>query len=376
MIVARFLQGTAGAIMNPIARLIVLRSAPRHRMVSANSWLILPATLGPILGPPLGGFLVTYVGWRWIFYINLPIGLVALVLVSWLFEEHRAPHRSRIDLTGFLLTGVSLSCLLFGLQFATHSGYGVVTAALLLVSGVLAGLYVRHALRHDHPILDVRLLDLPLFRQSLAGGSLARITQGAQPYLLPLMFQLGFGMTAAAAGTIVLATAVGAFTTKLLVASVLKRLGFRTILLLSGVFASIGYATAGWFRPGWPWWVMVTILFASGLAMSFQFSSYNVLAYEEIPPERMSAATGFHTTFQQLMLSVGVSIGAVVLHLSMVSAGGRGEPALGDFTVSFMAVSLISVCGVWVNWRIPRDAGAHIGGRSVGRAVEPARLGR
>lgn len=362
MILARFLQGMAGAMMNPIARLVVLRSAPRHRMVSAHSWLILPTTLGPILGPPLGGFLVTYAGWRWIFYINLPIGLIALMLVSLLFEEHRATHASRFDGAGFLLCSLSLSCLLFGLQFATHDDDASITVTLLFAGCALAIGFVHHALRRSHPILDIRLLDLPLFRLSLMGGSLTRITQGAQPYLLPLMFQLGFGMTAVAAGTLVLATALGALVTKLVAGTVLKRTGFRIALIVNGMLASAGYAIVGWFRPGWPWWAMAAILFASGTAMSFQFSAYNVLAYQEVPPERMSAATSLHTMVQQLLLSVGVSVGAVVLHVSM-AAGARTVPAFDDFTTAFMLVCVISATATVVNWRFPRDAGAEIGGR-------------
>ena len=362
MIAARFLQGIAGAMMNPIARLVVLRSTPRHQMVSAMSWLILPATLGPIVGPPLGGFLVTYVGWRWIFYINLPIGLAGVILVSLLFDENRMDHRSPIDFPGFLLSGLALSCLLFGLQFATQDGDGGVAVILLLAGALTAAAYVRYALRHPHPILDMRLLQLRQFRLTLAGGSLTRITQGAQPYLLALMLQLGFGMTAAASGAIVLTIAVGAMITKLLAGPVLRRTGFRTALLVNGVLAVVGYAIVGWFRPGWPLWAMIPVLFVSGLAMSFQFSSYNVLAYEEIPPERMSAATGFYTTFQQLLLSVGVSLGAVALHMSMASAG-RAVPAFPDFTVAFTFVCLISASATLVNWRIPRDAGAQMGGR-------------
>jgi len=364
MIAARFVQGMAGAMMNPIARLVVLRSAPRHQMVSANSWLILPSTLGPILGPPLGGFLVTYVGWRWIFYINLPIGLAAVMLVSLLFDQHRAPHRARLDLAGFMLSSLSIALLLFGLQAATRDGEAALAAMLLLVGATFGAAYLRHARTREHPILDMRLLGLRQFRLSLVGGSLTRITQGAQPYLLPLMFQLGFGMSAAAAGTIVLATAAGALVTKLFAAPVLKRVGFRVALLVNGVLASAGYAAAGLFRPGWPWWAMVAILFVSGVAMSFQFSAYNVLVYEEIPPERMSAATSFHTTFQQLLLSVGVSLAAVVLHGAM-TAGGRRIPAFGDFTIAFAVVCAISATATVVNWRFPSGAGAKIGGRDA-----------
>jgi EmrB/QacA subfamily drug resistance transporter len=310
LILARFVQGVGGAMMIPIGRLVLLRSVAKEDMVNAMSWLIMPAMVGPIVGPPLGGFIVTYLNWRWIFYLNLPVGVLGVILVTRYIGQIRAERPPRTDLVGFVLSGLSLGCLLFGFESTSRTGE-LGTAVVLIASGLVAGgLYIRHAGRRPEPILDLSLMRIPTFRLSVIAGSLTRITQGAQPFLLPLMFQLGFGLTAAASGMITIAGAIGSLAMKWLAPRVLKRFGFRTSLIVDGLIASAGYAVCGFFRPSWPIALIFAILAASGFFMSFQFTAYNTIAYDEIPPERMSAATSFYATFQQLMLSLGICVGA------------------------------------------------------------------
>lgn len=362
MILARFIQGVGGAMMIPIGRLVLLRSVARQDMVSAISWLVMPAMIGPIVGPPVGGFIVTYLDWRWIFYLNVPIGLLGVVLVSLFIDEIRGERPVAADGWGFLLSGVSLGCLLFGFEMTSRSGE-LPFALVLITIGLAAGaLYIRHARRHPAPILDLTLMRVPSFRLSMIGGSLTRVTQGAHPFLLPLMLQLGFGMSAAAAGTITIAGAIGSLTMKSLAPRLLRRFGFRDSLVVGGLAASAGYAACGFFRPEWPIWLIFGTLLFSGFCMSFQFTAYNTIAYDEIPPERMSTATSFYTTFQQLMLSIGVCVGASALHVGMV-ANGHESPRLTDFTVAFLAVTAISTSATIWNRRFDKDAGAELSGR-------------
>ena len=369
LIGARFLQGIGGAMMIPVGRLVLLRSVAKEDLVQAMSWLLVPALIGPIIGPPLGGFIVTYLDWRWIFYLNIPVGVLGIVLVTKFIGQVRGERQPRPDFPGFILSGLSLGGLLFG--FETTSRSGELPQALALIGmGVAAGAaYIWHAGRTAAPILDLTLMRVPTFRLSVIAGSLTRITQGAQPFLLPLMLQLGFGMSAAASGSITIAGAIGSFGMKWIAPAALRRFGFRNSLIVNGLVASGGYAVCGFFRPAWPIAAIFAVLAACGFFMSFQFTAYNTIAYDEIPPERMSQATSFYATFQQLMLSLGICVGAVSLHIGM-QLTRRSTPGFGDFTLAFWVVTAISALATIWNARFHVDAGAGLAGRAPVRQGE------
>jgi MFS family permease len=363
MIAARFVQGIGGAMMIPVGRLVLLRSVAKQDMVNAMSWLIMPAMIGPIIGPPVGGFIVTYLDWRWIFWLNVPVGILGFLLVGRFIVNLREPEAAPFDPRGFVLSGLSLGCLLFGLEMASRSGEGRLAAGLLTI-GVLAGaLYLRHARRHADPILDLALLRVPTFRLSVIAGSLTRITQGAQPFLLPLMMQLGFGLSAATSGTITVATAMGSLAMKPLAPRILRRFGFRNGLTALGLLATAGYAMCAAFRPDWPLPAIFAALLFCGFCMSFQFTAYNTIAYDEIEARRMSKATSFYATFQQLTLSMGICLAASALHVAML-VSGDDRPALGDFSAAFLTVTAVSLLATIWNLRFAADAGADFTGRA------------
>jgi MFS family permease len=335
----------------------------KEDMVQAMSWLIMPALVGPIIGPPLGGFIVTYLNWRWIFYLNLPAGILGVLLVTKFIGQVRGDRPVKLDLRGFILSGVSLGCLLFGCEMTSRTGE-LRDALILIAVGLAAGgLYVLHARGREDPILDLTLMRTPTFRLSVLGGSLIRITQGAQPFLLPLMFQLDFGMSAAESGSITIAGAVGSLGMKWFAPRVLKRFGFRTSLIVNGLISSAGYAVCGLFRPSWPPAALFAVLAACGFFMSFQFTAYNTIAYDEIPAERMSTATSFYATFQQLMLSLGICVGAGALHVGMLAAH-RSSPGLPQFTLAFLVVTAVSLSAVFWNTRFSDQAGDELSGHS------------
>jgi MFS family permease len=330
-------------------------------MVAAMSWLLVPALIGPILGPPVGGMFVTYLDWRWIFYINVPIGIVGFLLVTIFIDEAKGPHRGPFDLVGFILSGISLGSLLFGVETSSRSGEGA-RAIFLIAIGLIFGIaYLRHARKHPSPIMDFSLMRVRTFRTSVIAGSLTRISQGAQPFLIPLMLQLGFGLSAAAAGRIAIATALGSMTMKAIQSKILRRFGFRTSLIVFGVIGTLGYGTCAIFRPDWPMWLIFVILYFCGFFMSFQFTCYNTIAYDEIERERMSTATSFYTTFQQLMLSLGICVGALALHASMY-ASEHDHATLEDFSAAFIVVTLISLFATIWNARFLKTDGAEISG--------------
>ena len=363
LVIARFLQGIGGAMMMPVGRLVLFRSVEKRNLVSAMSWVLIPALIGPIIGPPFGGFLVTYLNWRWIFYINVPIGILGVVLVSLFIEETRGEPPKSFDISGMVLSSLSLGSLLFGFELISHAGEWRLALSLLAL-GVIAGLlYLRHAKTVAEPILDPTLLQVPSFGLSLAGGSITRITQGAQPFLLPLMFQLGFGFTAMQSGFLTLAGALGSFAMKAVAPRILRRHGFRDSMIVGGVISSAGYAVCGFFRPDWPVAAIFAVLVSCGFFMSFQFTAYNTIAYDNITPQRLSSATSFYTTFQQLMLSVGVCAGAAALQAAML-AHGHDAPQLSDFSSAFFTVTAVSLTAIFWNWRFAPEAGVEFSGHT------------
>jgi EmrB/QacA subfamily drug resistance transporter len=363
LVIARFFEGVGGALMMPVGRLVLMRNVEKRDLIQATSWVLIPAVVGPILGPPVGGFFVTYLNWRWIFYINLPIGILGIVLVSLFIANTKGEVPEKTDYKGILLSSLSLGLFLFGFELISHDGMVLTALSFLAVGGLLGWLYIQHARRAKDPILDISLMKIPTFGTSVIAGAITRLTQGAHPYLLPLMMQLAFGLSAAQSGLMTLATALGSITAKPFAPKLLRRFGFRDTLMVNGFFASAGYAVCGLFRPGWPLPLMFAIMVLSGFFMSIQFTGYNTIAYDEVSQQRMGAATSFYTTFQQLMLSMGICAGAAALQGAMVLRGHH-LPQAGDFTAAFWTVAAVSLTATIWNRRFSHEAGTEISGHT------------
>lgn len=363
MVAARFVQGMGGAMMVPVGRLVLLRTVPKHELVQALSWLTIPALVGPVVGPPLGGFITTYFDWRWIFLINLPMGALGIVLAKRFIPDIREPT-APLDWAGFLLAGGGLALAMFG--FSTLGRHLVPLPAALgaLAVGVvaLAG-YVRHARRHRHPLLDLRMFRLPTYRAGVLGGALFRLGTGATPFLLPLMLQLGFGLSPVQSGMLTFVSAIGAMFMKTMAARVLHRFGFRRVLVANGVLASLMLCGFGLFRPETPHAFVVAALLVSGCFRSLQFTSLNAISYAEVDSRRMGQATSLAGMMQQLSLSLGVAIGGYLLQLVGVVAD-RPATDVHNFYVAFLLIGLVSASSAWVMWRLPRDAGAEMAGHA------------
>jgi EmrB/QacA subfamily drug resistance transporter len=370
LVAARLVQGFGGAMMVPVARLILMRSVAKEEMVAAMSWFLVPALIGPVMGPPLGGAIVTYLSWRWIFYINLPIGLVGMALALRFIEDTVQPVTARFDWVGLVISGLSLACLMFGLEMVSRGVTSPFASVSILGVGLVSGgLYLLHAKTHPAPILDVTLMRVPTFRLSVIGGSLTRITGGSLPFLLPMMMQLGFGLSAAQSGMITFMTAAGSLLMKATAPPLLKRFGFRNTLVWNGLIATLSLAVCATFRPGWPPLAIHAVLLVGGFFQSLQFTAYNTIAYADIPSHRMSDATSFYTTFQQLMLSLGICVSAAALHFAVVLQG-HAHAALSDFSWAFLTVTAISLMASPVCARLPRDAGDKVSGHHTAAPTE------
>ena len=364
LVLARFFEGIGGALMMPVGRLVLMRNVEKRDLIQATSWVLIPAVVGPILGPPVGGFIVTYLhSWRMIFYLNVPTGLIGIVLVSLFISNTKGEVPEKTDYTGIFLSSMSLGLFLFGFELISHEGMAYLALSFLAVGALLGALYIFHARRAQDPILDLSLMKIPTFGTSVIAGAITRVTQGAHPYLLPLMMQLGFGLSAAQSGLMTLATALGSIAAKPIAPTLLRRWGFRDTLMVNGFFASAGYMVCGLFRPGWPLPLMFAVMVTSGFFMSIQFTGYNTIAYDEVSQQRMGAATSFYTTFQQLMLSVGICSGAAALQGAMVLRG-HARPHFSDFTAAFWTVAAVSLLATIWNRRFAHDAGHEISGHT------------
>jgi EmrB/QacA subfamily drug resistance transporter len=370
LIAARALQGMGGAMMVPVGRLIILRTVSKSEMVAALATLTIPALLGPVLGPPIGGFITTYFHWRWIFWINVPVGVLGIALATIYMPDIREDGVAPLDGLGFVLSGLGLSSLVFG---ATVVGRDILPfygpPALIAVGVVLTGLYVLHARRRTRPILDLNLLKFATFRSGVMGGSLFRIGVGAIPFLLPLMLQLGFKLTPFQSGSLTCAAALGALAMKFSAARILKRFGFRSVLVFNSVLSAAFLAIQGLFTPETPHLVILAVLLAGGFFRSLQFTSLNALAYSDIPARDMGSATSFYSVAQQLSLAAGVVCAASVLEIAQYLRGDL-TLAVADFSVAFFAVALISAFSLLSHVKLASDAGSEVSGRAVVKAPE------
>ncbi|MGO9135916.1 MAG: MFS transporter [Methylovirgula sp.] len=361
-VAARIVQGMGGAMMVPVGRLVLLRSVERSEVVKALAYVMIPSLLGPICGPPIGGFITTYLHWRWIFFVNVPIGILGIVLVRLFIKNIRGEAAWPLDIKGFLLLGSGLASLVFGL---TVIGRSLVSAQIiwtLIVAGAaLLTAYVQHARKTEFPILDLRLLKIPTFRASLAGGSMFRIGVGALPLLLPLMLQVGFGMNAFQSGTVTFVSSAGAMLMKATAPPLLRRFGFRRILIFDALLSSAFFACYGFFTPATPVLVMMLLLLTGGFVRSLEFTSLNAIAYAEIDSVAMSRATSFTAVAQQLSLSLGIAVGAFVIDFARDLRGG-GALETVDFRWGFIVVAVISASSVFSFFRLPTDAGTALVG--------------
>ncbi len=365
LVIARIVQGMGGAMMVPVGRLVLLRTVAKSELVRAMSYVSVPALIGPVIGPPLGGFIVTYASWRWIFFINIPIGLAGVLLVN-LFVENLGEATVRpFDLYGFVLTGIGLASLAFGFEAGGRGALPWPVALGLLAGGALClAAYVRHARRIDHPIIDLALLRIPTYAVTTAGGFLFRMGLGALPFLMPLMLQVGFGLDPLSSGLITFASAAGALSNKLFVSPIIRTFGFRRVLIGNTIVSSAFLFGYSYFRPTTPHVVIFFALLAGGFFRSLQMTSVNTLSYADVPAAMLSRATSLTSMAQQLSQSVGVGTGALLLYL-MLALHGRAVSSAADFSFALAAVATISMLSVPFFLRMPADAGAEVSGRAV-----------
>jgi EmrB/QacA subfamily drug resistance transporter len=362
-VIARIVQGIGGAMMVPVGRIILVRSVTKRELVNAMAWVTVPALVGPVLGPPVGGFITTYASWHWIFIINLPIGLLGIAMASRFIENIRAEKSESFDLMGMVLAGLGIAGLAFGLSVLGLDFLPwTVVSALIAAGAFFVGAYMVHARHTPSPVIDLTLFRLPTFSASITGGFVFRIGIGALPFLLPLMLQIGFGMTPFQSGLITFTSAIGAMGMKVVATALLRRFGFRTILVVDALISSAFLGACAAFTSTTPVTVMVALLLIGGFSRSLQFTCINAIAYAEIEPSRISRATALVTVSRQLAIAAGVALGAMAVELTVHMKGG-GALQAADFRPAFVAVAAISALSALIFLRLTPDAGAELANR-------------
>ena len=372
LIAARVFQGLGGAMMVPVGRLVLLRSVAKSDLVSAMAYLTVPALIGPVAGPPLGGFITTYFHWRWIFWINVPIGVLGILLSLRFIQNLREETVPRFDFRGFVLSGIGLLSLISGLSVIGRgiAPYWLVAALIALGVASLAA-YVRHADANEDAILDLKLLTIPTFFAGVVGGLIFRIGIGAMPFLLPLLLQIGFGLTPFESGSLTFATAAGALMMKFTASTALRWFGFRQTLVVNGIISGVFLGVCALFTPSTPHWLLLLTLLTGGFFRSLQFTALNALSYADINSPRMSRATSFASVSQQMSGAIGVAVAAICVQ-TIQFGFGDSELMARDLSLAFVLVAIISSLSVLVFAQLKPDAGAAVSGRMVSTSEERA----
>lgn len=359
----RILQGVGGALMVPVGRLAVLRTTPKHQLITAIATLTWPALVAPIIGPPLGGFITSYANWRWIFFINVPLGLLAIALALRFIPTIRDDDRRPFDLAGFIATAIAMVSLVYAMELlgAQHPE-GVLTIALLALGVGTFAFSLRHFRRADYPMIRLDALQVPTFRVTMYGGSLFRASISAVPFLLPLMFQVGFGMNAFQAGSLVLAVFVGNLTIKPATTPLIRWLGFKKLLLINGALNVLALLACALLTPTTPVWLILLILYLGGVFRSIQFTGISTLAFADVPSAQMSYANTLFSTATQLAVGLGISLGAIGIRIGANVSEWLGINAVPgiSFRLAFVAIALICLIGMVDTLRLAKDAGSAV----------------
>ncbi|CAM4261070.1 MFS transporter [Klebsiella africana] len=359
----RILQGVGGALMVPVGRLAVLRTTPKHLLIKAIATLTWPALVAPIIGPPLGGFITRYASWHWIFFINVPLGLAAIILSLRIIPDIRETERRSFDLTGFITTSVAMVSLVTAMERLGDRQPAIWPTLALAALGFGCLLYsIRHFRRTAAPMVRLDALQVPTFRVTMYGGSLFRASISAVPFLLPLLFQVGFGMDPFHSGLLVLAVFVGNLTIKPATTPLIRWLGFRRLLLINGALNVCSLLACALLTPQTPVWAIMLILYLGGVFRSIQFTGVSTLAFADVPAAQMSDANTLFSTASQLAVGLGITLGAIGIRLGEQVGDWLHLTELPgiSFRLSFVFIAFICLVGMIDSLHLARTAGSSV----------------
>ncbi|MBK4216764.1 MFS transporter [Paracoccus caeni] len=368
-VLARFLGGMGGAMMTPLARLMLYRITPRAGLMRATALMTIPAVAAPLMGPLIGGALTTFLSWHWIFLINLPVGLAGIAATGRLIREVPTVPVRDLDWRGFLLLAVTFSGLMSGASLISLPILPVWMSLTITLTGLVGGwAYLRHARRHPDPLLDPAIFADPVFRHATTATLVFLIGAGAVPFLLPLMLQLGFGLSAFEAGMITFAGGIGAITAKLISTHVFASHGFRNPMILAAVLSATGLAIKGLLTPETPHLLIVSLLVAGGVLRSLFFTGQHVLTISEIPAQDVGAALSLTTVLRPIATALGVAMAGGMLEMGSHQTGGL---TLSAFHMAFFALSLVAALAILPLMRLAASSGHEMSGQVVPMRSSP-----
>lgn len=359
---ARILQGIGGAMMSPVGRLEILRRTEKAQLLRAIAFLTWPGLTAFAVGPPLGGFFATYASWQWIFFMNVPIGIVGIALVLTFFDKGTDAPRRSFDVLGFVLAGTSLASLLYGLERLGRPG-GVIDGLVFFSLGLAIGVFaLRHFARHPSPLLPLAPLSIQTFRVgNLNGGGFFRAHVGAVGFMLPVMCQLGLGYSAFASGLLVFVFLMGDLTAKFYANQLIRYFGFKQMLIRGGILIALSLIPLMAVGPATPLWILLIVLFAAGAIRSVHFSALNSLTFADVPQPQMHVASTLTSMILPVTMASGVSLAALSLALS-TAARDAGEPALFDFRIAIGICLLLVIASIVFYVSLPAKTGADVSG--------------
>jgi MFS family permease len=343
---------------------VLLRTTKRSELVSAMALLTIPALIGPLTGPPIGGFITTFLSWHWIFLINVPIGIFGIWLSGIYLPEIPTTNPPPVDVKGFILSSIAASGVVFGVSVVSLPALPPVIGITSTIIGFIAGfLYLRHARHHSAPILDLKIFRNLTFRAASTSGTIFRISTGAIPFLMPLMLQIGFGLNPFQSGMITFAGAIGAISTKFIARRVFAATGFKSTLIGAGIVGAMTTSANGFFTPETPYLVIMVFLVVSGFARSFFFTGSNALSYADIDDSNASQATSMASVLQQISLALGVAFAAAILEVSSLISGEHLQ--VSDFHTAFFTVAIVSLLAILPLLSMDKNAGAAVSGHGM-----------
>ncbi len=364
-IAARAVQGLGGALMTPVGRMLVIGNASKSELLGATALVTWPALFAPVIGPVLGGVITTYLTWRWNFFLNLPLGILGVWLALKFIPETDDAGEQALDWLGFVLASTGLATLLWGLQRVAQPGDVHMTTIALVFAGLISsGLAIRHLKATPTPLLDLSTFKVHTFAiATISAGAYFRMTINATPFLLPLLFQVVFGLSSVGAGLYIFAYFLGNLGMKSVTTPTLRRFGFRKVLIVNGLVASLSIIACAAISARTPWALIVALMLIAGLSRSMQFTALGALSFADVPPAQRGSASTLSAMLQQVAMVFGVAFSATTLNLSQYL---RGAEFLGpiDFRIAFVAIGLIGLVASLQFLSLPHDAAAEVSGHT------------